>query len=534
MHLIAGAVEEAGVDEGHAGRGGGNTGLEIYAGTALFVHDAELDGMAWQLEEFLDPTEQFVGKGNLRRTVHLRLDDIDAATTGIALALQVVARDQRGHHRIENSLGDFVAGLVENRGVGHQVPHVAHEQQGAAMEDHRLAVAASVFAVGVQAAGDGLAALLELVDQRTLHQAQPVAIDDHLVVGIDRRDGVLTVHDGRKRRLDQQIVHTRGVRPTDRPAAVDLDLDVKAVVPQQDRIRRGGVALEADETGPVGQSGHRTILERDPQCTVTHGIRDRIRMRGSGKRCRLIEHRATECDDLLAAHRIVVLATGGTVGIADRIGAIERIIERAPAGIGRIQGVARIHYRHHKLRAGLHRQLVVHVGGADLHILGNRHQIADRFQECAVSRHVAYWTGIGAMPCIEFALQAIPLGEQRLVLGRQVMHQLVEAGPEARYIEAGSRQGFFIDEALQIGGNLQSLALGTFGHGSGSLIAKTVRSTRSEGHSSSVWPPRRCGGAPRERLFDSARPLQGSSAAADESENRSSCTIALNGKCFHQ
>jgi hypothetical protein len=43
VHLVAGAVEEAGVDERDAVRRRRNAGLQVDAGTALLVHDAEFD-----------------------------------------------------------------------------------------------------------------------------------------------------------------------------------------------------------------------------------------------------------------------------------------------------------------------------------------------------------------------------------------------------------------------------------------------------------------------------------------------------------
>jgi len=48
VHLVAGAVEETGVDEGHARRCGGDAGAQVHAGAALLVHDAELDGVGRQ------------------------------------------------------------------------------------------------------------------------------------------------------------------------------------------------------------------------------------------------------------------------------------------------------------------------------------------------------------------------------------------------------------------------------------------------------------------------------------------------------
>ena len=77
MHLITRAVEEAGVDEGHARGRCGDAGLEVDAGAALFVHDAQFDGVLWQAQHDLDPTEQLGSKGHFSRAVHLGFDDVD-------------------------------------------------------------------------------------------------------------------------------------------------------------------------------------------------------------------------------------------------------------------------------------------------------------------------------------------------------------------------------------------------------------------------------------------------------------------------
>src|SRR5690606_37173239 len=88
VHLVTGTVEEAGVDEGDAVLGSADASLEVDAGAALFVHDADLEGVARQTDKVLDAAEQLVGEGHFGRTVHLRLDYVDAAGARVALALQ--------------------------------------------------------------------------------------------------------------------------------------------------------------------------------------------------------------------------------------------------------------------------------------------------------------------------------------------------------------------------------------------------------------------------------------------------------------
>jgi hypothetical protein len=112
VHLVAGAVQEAGVDEGHAAGGGGDAGLQVDAGAALLVHDAQLDGAVGQAQQLLDAAEQLAGKGHFGRAVHLGLDDVDAspcASCGCRWrrGLQVVQGDGGGDHGVQDAFGDL-------------------------------------------------------------------------------------------------------------------------------------------------------------------------------------------------------------------------------------------------------------------------------------------------------------------------------------------------------------------------------------------------------------------------------------------
>ncbi|MNV16865.1 hypothetical protein D3C71_1076360 [compost metagenome] len=91
MHLVAGAVQEAGVDESHAARCGGDAGLEVDGRAALFVHDAELHGAVGQAQQLLDAAEQLGRKADFGRAVHLGLDDVDAALAGVADSVGAMA-----------------------------------------------------------------------------------------------------------------------------------------------------------------------------------------------------------------------------------------------------------------------------------------------------------------------------------------------------------------------------------------------------------------------------------------------------------
>ena len=79
VHFVAGAVQEAGVDERHAAGRCGDTGFQVHAGAALFVHDAEFDGAVFEAQDLLNATKQFAGKCHFGGAMHFGFDDVDRA-----------------------------------------------------------------------------------------------------------------------------------------------------------------------------------------------------------------------------------------------------------------------------------------------------------------------------------------------------------------------------------------------------------------------------------------------------------------------
>ena len=127
--------------------------------------------------------------------MHLGLDDVNRALARVAdgvlgAALQVVHGNGGSDHGVQNAFRDlallaFFVG-VQNRRVAHQVADIAQEHQRAAVQLDGLALAGRwrVNAVRVEAAREHLSAFFKVLGQRTLHDAQPIAVGQHLVVGI--------------------------------------------------------------------------------------------------------------------------------------------------------------------------------------------------------------------------------------------------------------------------------------------------------------------------------------------------------------
>ncbi len=285
VHLVAGAVKKAGVNKGHAVTCGGNARLEVDAGAALFVHDANFDGGLGQAKHALNAFKNLAGKGHFVGAVHFGLNDVHRALARIAYAVlpftvQVNHGSGYGDHGVHDALGNFLAPRApQNGGVGHQVAHVAHEQQRAAVQRYRLAAGAGVHPVGVEAAGKGAPALADLLGEVAAQQAKPIAVGQYLVLGVHGGNRVFQVQDGRQRRLQHQVAHASGVGGANGGAAVDAQIQVNAVVLQQHAGRRARLTLIAHQLLGLRQGGAAAVAKRDVQLALVDAVAGGVQVR---------------------------------------------------------------------------------------------------------------------------------------------------------------------------------------------------------------------------------------------------------------
>ena len=186
---------------------------------------------------------------------------------------------------------------------------------------------------------------------------------------------------------------------------------MQAVVFQQDRNRLRCRALETDQLCVIAQAAVAAALEADDQLAVDDLVAGRIHVAAGAERCGLIEEGAGEGDDLVATYLVVALALFGAVGFADGIGAIQRVIQRAPARIGGVEGEAGVHHRHYQLRAGHAGDLVIDVLGRGLEVCGFWQQVSNVLQEGFVSHRVMRLAGVGLVPGIDPRLEIVAFGE---------------------------------------------------------------------------------------------------------------------------
>ena len=162
------------------------------------------------------------------------------------------------------------------------------------------------------------------------------------------------------------------------------------------------------------------------------------------------------------AGRIVATAPLGPGKLGQRVGAVERIVQTAPASIGGVQRVAGVGDGHHQLRPGNLRNLRVHIGGrhGERRRLGQ--QIADLAQKRFVSSGVERASAVRNMPRVDLLLQRVAPVQQGPVARRQLGQQRGQPAPELRRGHAGAAHRLVGDEIVQHPGDLQTTSVDAF------------------------------------------------------------------------
>ena len=251
VDFVTRTVEEAGIDEHNPVLHRVDTGREIGGRAAFLVHHADLDGMTVQSQQIFHRIEKVVGESAFFRPVHFWLHDIDgsgATVAQLAQSLDIVHRDQAGEHAIEQSFRRFRSVGQQNGRVGHQMPDIADKHQAAARQGESIAIRIDIVTIRVGLALDRLAALFEGCIKIAAHQAKPVAIGKHLVLGIHRRDGIFHVDDRGQCRFHQDVGDMGRIILADRVCRIDHDFGVQSVMLEQQ-----GPAVAANQLRRIGQ-----------------------------------------------------------------------------------------------------------------------------------------------------------------------------------------------------------------------------------------------------------------------------------------
>ena len=183
----------------------------------------------------------------------------------------------------------------------------------------------------------------------------------------------------------------------------------------------------------------------------------------------LVQERARVGDDAGPADGIEGVAGGGAVGGVDGVGAIEGVVETAPAGVGGIERVAGVHHGHDELRAGDAGDLVIGVGCGNLKRRGRSYEVADAREKVFVVIAGEGGGGICRVPSVDLGLKIIAAGEQGAVARGEVGDESAEGRPKRFGGDAGAGQDLAGGELGEDRGDAQAAErnVGGSGHGIG-------------------------------------------------------------------
>ena len=269
----------------------------------------------------------------------------------------------------------------------------------------------------------------------------------------------------RDRRFHDHVGDAGRIVLADDVAAVDLHLDMQAVVDQQDRGRRRGIALDSPRTArPIFSAVALPLFSFDRELAGDDAVGGDVGVAAGRERHGGIEEGLGLGDHLVAARLVVALAALARI-VRDRIGAVEGVVEPAPARIRGVQRIARVGEGHDELRPADLADLVVDIGGLDLLGRGLRQEIADLLQERRIGVDVERLALVGAMPVVDLVLQRVAECEQLAVFRPQIPDDGGKPGPERIGRNPGLGGRLLGDEIEQDRGDLQSVGIDTIHDG---------------------------------------------------------------------
>ncbi|OMQ40208.1 hypothetical protein BKP54_28910 [Ensifer sp. 1H6] len=366
--------------------------------------------------------------------------------------------DQRGCHRVHDAFRHLVSVAIKDSRIRHQVTDVAHQHQRAAWQGQRAPTWRRVDAIGVEAAHEAAAALGDFLLEIALHQAEPVAVYDDLVFGIDRRNRIFAVHDGGDRGFENDVGNMSRVILADRSRRIENDDGMQIVVPENDLRRRFVRTRKAGKLLGVAKRRLRSARKRNRKAAGSNLQRRNIRPAAAFQRRACIEEVARPGNDLGAALGIVAASLFRTAFVGNGIGAVEGVIERTPACVGGVEGIACIHDGNDELRTGDRSDFRIDIISRNRKLGALRQEITYLLQKALVGFEVAR-RAIFAIPGIDPGLQIVALGKQGAVLRREVMDDLRQRGKKPLGVDAGARHRLVDQKAMQTCIDLQSVFL---------------------------------------------------------------------------
>ena len=228
---------------------------------------------------------------------------------------------------------------------------------------------------------------------------------------------------------------------------------MQPVVDQQHALGVGRVAAVAEVLRRVGQSGL-AVAELHRERAVLGGVAGRVGVAAVLEREVLVEEAACPRDHGRTTLGVVRRPALLAVVLGEGVGAVERVIERAPAGVGGVGGEARVEHRNDELRAGLDGDLFVDVAGLDAEVGGLVDEVAEVAKQLDVRRLVADRARVLLVPLVELLLELVAAGQQLAVARGEVAQDRLDTAPEGGLVDTGPGQRLVAHECVQDGGDL--------------------------------------------------------------------------------
>ena len=245
-----------------------------------------------------------------------------------------------------------------------------------------------------------------------------------------------------------------------RRVRIDLDLDVQAVVAQQHSARRIAVEHEACKLFWIGQRGLGAVLERYAQgaraVRAADGERLHHRVASGGQRCAGVEKTHRVVDHTRAAHGVEARALVRAVVLGDDVRTVQRVVQAAPACVGRVERIASVVDRHHELRSRRAAELRVDVGRRDAEVAALGNAIANFLEKRPGARRISGLTLVLPVEGIDLFLKGVALVQQGGVLRREVARDVPERLPEGGRLHASARGDLVVHEVVNLARDTQA------------------------------------------------------------------------------
>ena len=131
--------------------------------------------------------------------------------------------------------------------------------------------------------------------------------------------------------------------------AVDHDIDVQAVVAEQDRGRGFRVSGAARQLRWAAQPGRRPLVLVHDQLAALHRIPGGVQVRPADEGANVVQEAAAPVDDPAAPVGVVGSGRGA---VTEGVRAVQGVVEGNPPGVGGVDGEPGVHHRDHQLGAG--------------------------------------------------------------------------------------------------------------------------------------------------------------------------------------